>query len=254
LLKKQAFMFNEHLGPEFIDQSAFFIAINSSKIWAVEMLYDYSDDVDFEEKAGGTNPLLYAAERNLDEMCMYLSLRSKDLNAENEEGKTVLVIYLLRKDIDRMKQLIMRGCDVNHISKGNQFTPLHWAIENKLSTKIIKFLLQYKAYMHYEDKNGLDCCDKANKLERYNQFKAFKDHECLDNPRLRMNVNKKHKLKSKSVTVGITKVIRDHHKQTTEETEDDEILSDDLDNFKFCNSETIQLPEPLVELVTLTIT
>jgi ankyrin repeat protein len=122
-------MFNEHLGSEFIDQSAFYIAINSSKIWAVEMFYDYSDDIDF-EAASGISPLLHAAEQSLDDMCMYLSLRSKDLNVENHEGKTILVIYLLRKDTDRMKQLIMRGCDINHMSKGTHFTPLHWAIEN----------------------------------------------------------------------------------------------------------------------------
>ena len=88
------------------------------------------------------NPLLHTAQHNLDDMCMYLSLRSKDLNVENTDGKTVLILYLLRKDTDRMKSLIMRGCNINHMSKGHKnFTPLHWAIENKLSTKIIMFLL-----------------------------------------------------------------------------------------------------------------
>lgn len=47
LLKKDANMFNQHLGPEFKHQSAFYIALYNSKIWAVEMFYDYSEGVDF---------------------------------------------------------------------------------------------------------------------------------------------------------------------------------------------------------------
>ena len=55
-----------------------------------------------------------------------------------------------------------------------------------------------------------------------------------------MNVNKKHKLKSKSVTVSLTKVIRDHKKNlNTSEESEEEIKSEDLDNFKFYNSAVI---------------
>lgn len=147
---------------------------------------------------------------------MYLSLRSKNLNAEDDEGQTVLVIYLLRKDIDRMKQLIMRGCNINHTSRISKFTPLHWAVEAVLSTKIIKFLLQNGAEKHYEDKDGRDCCDKAQKLERYKEFKAFTDYECLGNPSLRMNVSKKRvKMKSRAVTLSLARIVSERHKKTS---------------------------------------
>ena len=46
---------------------------------------------------------MYAAMHNCDDICMYLSLRTNDINFEDELGRTVFTIYLLRKDIERMK-------------------------------------------------------------------------------------------------------------------------------------------------------
>ena len=48
----------------------------------------------------------------------------------------------------------MRGCDVNHRSTKTGWTPLHWAIENQISYKFIKFLLKNGANPHIEDSTG----------------------------------------------------------------------------------------------------
>jgi len=55
----------------------------------------------------------------------------------------------------------MRGADINHCNKITGLTPLHMAIEARINSKVIKFLLVNGANPHIEDYNGLDCCDKA---------------------------------------------------------------------------------------------
>jgi ankyrin repeat protein len=76
-------------------------------------------------------------------------------------GQNVFSIYLMKKDIGRMKQLLMRGADVNYVNKITGLTPLHQAIEAKLNSKIVNFLIKAGGNPHMEDYNGKDCCDKA---------------------------------------------------------------------------------------------
>jgi ankyrin repeat protein len=121
---------------------------------------------------------------------MYLSLRTNDVDMEDTTtGENVFSIYLKKKDISRMKQLLMRGADVNYVNKITRLTPLHQAIERELNSKIIKFLLISGANPHIEDKSGIDCCDKARDIHRYNKIKALNNHDCRDNPALRVKAN-----------------------------------------------------------------
>jgi ankyrin repeat protein len=60
-------------------------------------------------------------------------------------------MYLMKKDIKRMKVLLRRGSDINFQSSVNGFTALHLAIENKLSNRYIKFLLKNGANPHIMD-------------------------------------------------------------------------------------------------------
>lgn len=69
----------------------------------------------------------------------------------------------------------MRGADINHVSNVNKLTPLHFAIEANLSSKMIKFLIQYGALVKIKDINGQDCCDKANLNPRYKDILEFKN-------------------------------------------------------------------------------
>ena len=79
----------------------------------------------------------------------------------------------------------MRGADINFVSSEKGWTPLHWAIEERLSPKIIKFLLKSGAYPHAEDYNGIDCCDKASKIELYSSITILYNFECKNNLKLR---------------------------------------------------------------------
>jgi ankyrin repeat protein len=66
--------------------------------------------------------------------------------------------------------LLKRGSDINYVnSKG--LTPLHYAIEANLPSKMIKFLLKNGADMHIKDRNGQDACDKSKTKERYANVK-----------------------------------------------------------------------------------
>ena len=82
--------------------SPFFVALNKQSLWAIETFCDHGADVNTPTQTG-VAPLLYAALKGYDEICMYLTLRSHDVNIENEEGMTVFITYLLRRNIERMK-------------------------------------------------------------------------------------------------------------------------------------------------------
>jgi len=52
----------------------------------------------------GLSPIMFAASKGVDEICMYLSLRTEDVDKEDvKTGNNVFSIYLLKKDIVRMK-------------------------------------------------------------------------------------------------------------------------------------------------------
>ena len=166
LLKRSAYIF--HKNQELIDYSPFFQAINIEAVWAIELMCDHGADITTKTRAG-MSPMIYAASSGRDEICMYLSLRSTTVDLEDEKsGDNVFSLYLKRPppDLQRMKQLLMRGANVNFCGI-KKLTPLHLAIDNQAPTKVIKFLLKQGANPHIEDTNGLDCCDKAQKIEMY---------------------------------------------------------------------------------------
>ena len=83
--------------------SPFFIALSSQKIKAIEMFCDHGCDFETPSQNGMT-PLMYAAFRGFDEICMYLSLRTDNVDEINiNTGKNVFGIYLSRNDKERLK-------------------------------------------------------------------------------------------------------------------------------------------------------
>ena len=105
--------------------SPFFIALSTQSVWAIELFCDHGCNVDTPSRNGMT-PLMYAAHRGFDEICMYLSLRTDNVDKVNENtGKNVFGIYLKRGDRERLKQLMMRGADINFVSTESGWTPLH---------------------------------------------------------------------------------------------------------------------------------
>lgn len=79
---------------------------------------------------------------------------------------------MLKKDYIHLSMLLKRGCNVNKITCEGK-TPLHYAIEANLESKMIKFLLNSDANPHIKDKTGQDCCDKVKGRERYKRIKFF---------------------------------------------------------------------------------
>ena len=118
---------------------------------------------------------------------MYLSLRTENVDEEDcETGRTAFVIYMLRQDLIRCKQLLMRGANVNYRNLQNGLTPLHIAINASMSSRVIRFLIKNGANPHFEDLNGLDCCDKVAKMSRYQEFRVFRHQDCRKDQSLRI--------------------------------------------------------------------
>lgn len=79
------------------------MAINSQNQEAVELFCDHGAVIETRNSKGVT-PLMYAALKGFDQICMYLSLRTEDVDVEDEAtGQNVFSIYLMNKDMNRMK-------------------------------------------------------------------------------------------------------------------------------------------------------
>ena len=157
LIKRGAKIFYEPI--RFRDNSPFFQAIVSESIWAIEMFCDHGADCNT-RSSSGKNPIIHAAQNKFDEIAMYISLRCEDVDQEDRDtGHNALVIYLLREDLARSQQLIMRGANINFPSSKEGSTPLHYAVKNGVSSETIRFLLKSGADPHLEDVFGKDVCD-----------------------------------------------------------------------------------------------
>ena len=116
---------------------------------------------------------------------MYLTLRTTEVDQTDNSGKNIFVMYLIKEDLIRCKQLIMRGSDINFQNPDGK-TPLHFAIENELADNIIKFLLKAGANPHIMNKHDQDCCDIVQRLGIYPRQFIFYSNECKRDPQLRM--------------------------------------------------------------------
>jgi ankyrin repeat protein len=175
------------MGGRFKEMSPFFKAINQQSTWAIDMFCDQGADIQGQE-IGGMNPIIYSAKRGFDEICLYLCLRVKNIDIEDPTtGKTVFQIYLQKKNTERMRQLVMRGADINFISQKRGQTALHYALLKCYPQKIVKFLLEMGANPHIEDKNGQDCCDIADGVMKYKNIKQLTKKLCRTNANLRIS-------------------------------------------------------------------
>lgn len=76
---------------------------------------------------------MYAADKGYNEIVNYLTLRTKDLNEEDNDSLTLLMIYLFKGDVKMASKLIVRGASVNYVNR-NGNTALHLLIENNIIT------------------------------------------------------------------------------------------------------------------------
>lgn len=100
LIKKDAKIFFDKI--KYRDLSPFYQAVNHNKQWAIELFCDHGADINTISSAG-MNPLIYSATRGQDDIAMYLSLRTQDMNLEDKQtGQNIFSIYMLKKDVLRM--------------------------------------------------------------------------------------------------------------------------------------------------------
>ena len=66
---------------------------------------------------------------------------------------------------------------------------MRWAIQHKLPSKIIKFLLKNGANPHIKAADGFDACDIAKNIERYRDIKILTGHikSCKSNSNSKSN-------------------------------------------------------------------
>lgn len=106
--------------------------------------------------------MVFAALKGFDKICMYLSLRTDDVNQEDSyTGLNILSMYILKEDYIRCQQLLMRGANVNYATKAHGKTALHHVIERGMSLDVVRWLLKAGADPHIEDSDGFDSCDRA---------------------------------------------------------------------------------------------
>lgn len=145
-----------------------FIAIRKENTQLLELFCDYGASLTIKDSQGRT-PMMYAAAKDHNEIVNYLTLRTKDLNEEDNDSLTILMIYLFKGDIKMASKLIVRGANVNYANR-NGNTALHLLIENNVMSdgkaslyEQIHFLIKKGANPHIMDLNGEDACDKAKK-------------------------------------------------------------------------------------------
>ena len=68
--------------PKLRDFSPFFIAIDYDDLKTIEIFCDHGKDINL-TTTKGYSPMLYAAKTGHDDISMYLSMRSKDIDRED---------------------------------------------------------------------------------------------------------------------------------------------------------------------------
>jgi ankyrin repeat protein len=99
-MRKGAQTFNMEMKHR--DMSPFFQAIIKENLYALEIFCDHDSDLTLKNTEGMT-PLMYSAKKGFDKICMYLTLRSPNVDEEDEHGKNVFFIYLEKQDLPRCK-------------------------------------------------------------------------------------------------------------------------------------------------------
>lgn len=65
----------------------------------------------------GHTPILFAAINKYRDIVEYLSLRTKNLDAEDANSVTILMHFLLAGDFETANKLIVRGAKIDYVNK-----------------------------------------------------------------------------------------------------------------------------------------
>ena len=103
-------------------------------------------------------------------MVKYLALKTKNLNSEDPNKLTLLMKYLITKNMGMAEFLLSKGASINFQNRDGN-TALHICLlNNELSG--VDFLLKKGANPHYFNRFGVDCCDIAhqNKVMQFTEL------------------------------------------------------------------------------------
>ena len=113
LLSRGAEIFYEPINLR--DKSPFFQAVDQNQNWAIVLFCDHGADLTVRDSMG-LPPIIRATKRKMFDISLYLALRvGNSLNTDvDANGQNTFVIYLLRKDYNRCRQLIIRGAKIDY--------------------------------------------------------------------------------------------------------------------------------------------
>jgi ankyrin repeat protein len=133
--------------------------IESSEI--IEVMCDHGELLTNKNSMNQT-PLMFASIRNKLNILNYLSLRTHNLDDEDDNHLTILAHQLFNKRLVMASRLLNRGASIDYVNSDGK-SIMHMCIENQLINEC-KFLLNNGANPHIMDLEGRDVCDKANDL------------------------------------------------------------------------------------------
>ena len=119
----------------------------------------------------GISALMYAAEKNNNQIVNFLSLRTKNVNQEDTRGNTLLMHMIELKNFKMASRLIHRGAKLDYVNKFGK-TVLHMQVEKNCEESVM-FLMFKGANPHILDLDEKDCCDKAKENGLARTFKEF---------------------------------------------------------------------------------
>ena len=90
---------------------------------------------------------MFAAYNGYNETVNHLTLRTKNLDTEDKKGNTLMLIYLMKRDLVMINKLLSRGAKINFRNRFG-ISPILFALKNKLPEEIIDFLLRKGADPH----------------------------------------------------------------------------------------------------------
>jgi ankyrin repeat protein len=91
------------------------------------------------------------------------TMQNVDVNEENKDGDTALILASAQGDLNRVNILLKMGADINHRNRDHQTALHHASVYGH--RELVNFLLQHKANSFSKDKNGHRYNDIFGKLK-----------------------------------------------------------------------------------------
>lgn len=176
-------------------------AITNNNIEMIKLLFEYNADPSFPDTNGWT-PLMVAIanhENKINNICHDNNLiidmlleKKADIGKPNENGYTPMIICAMNGEMEIMKKLIERKADVNEKDNENISVFAHAVMfagrnnnndEVQLKNKMLDYLLENKADIHYSNINNQSALFLASHNGYLDMVKYCVEHDMDYNQR-----------------------------------------------------------------------